>query len=113
MSILGHILVWSAILLVNGQLVTPFAILIFWPVSDTGLAIWRRRKLENPQTVQTVSTFTNLLCGFRNPFLGRDKRHIANPMATVLLIPLISHRSSRRVFWDDFVVTFGHLLVWW
>ena len=48
---LGHLLVWSAIILSNSSLdVSPFAILLifFWPVADTGLAIWRRWKLGNP-----------------------------------------------------------------
>ena len=45
---LGHLLVWSAILLINrAPEISPFAILLifFWPVADTGLAIWRRWKL--------------------------------------------------------------------
>ena len=40
---LGHLLVWSAIILVNSvNDISPFAILLlfFWPVADTGLAIW-------------------------------------------------------------------------
>ena len=48
---LGHILVWSAILLINFDTgISSFAILLifFWPVADTGLAIWRRWKLGNP-----------------------------------------------------------------
>ena len=47
---LGHLLVWSAIILVNGATdVSAFAILLvfFWPVADTGLAIWRRWKLKS------------------------------------------------------------------
>ena len=48
---LGHLLVWSAIILTNSSNeVSTFAILLvfFWPVADTGLAIWRRWKLGNP-----------------------------------------------------------------
>ena len=49
--VLGHLLVWCAILLINHEPeISPFAILLifFWPVADTGLAIWRRWKLGNP-----------------------------------------------------------------
>ena len=49
--LLGHLLVWSAIILVNSVVeVSYFSILLifFWPVADTGLAIWRRWKLGNP-----------------------------------------------------------------
>ena len=45
---LGHLLVWSAIILINNATeVSAFAILLvfFWPVADTGLAIWRRWRL--------------------------------------------------------------------
>ena len=48
---LGHLLVWSAIILVNSASeISPFSILLvfFWPVADTGLAIWRRWRLGNP-----------------------------------------------------------------
>ena len=49
--LLGHLLVWSSIILnSNESAVSAFAILLvfFWPVADTGLAIWRRWKLGNP-----------------------------------------------------------------
>ena len=48
---LGHVLVWSAILIFNADVfLSPFAILLlfFWPVADTGLAIWRRLILGKP-----------------------------------------------------------------
>ena len=63
---LGHVLVWSAIILVNSASeVSSFAILlIFWPVADTGLAIWRRWKLGSPTDRLTVSTSISLPCAF-------------------------------------------------
>ena len=48
---LGHMTVWSAIILISNETkVSPFSILLifFWPVADTGLAIWRRWKLGTP-----------------------------------------------------------------
>ena len=48
---LGHLLVWSAIIFINdADEVSSFSILLvfFWPVADTGLAIWRRWKLGTP-----------------------------------------------------------------
>ena len=59
---LGHILVWCSILLINNsEEISAFAVLLifFWPVADTGLAIWRRWKLETLLTVQTAFTFIN------------------------------------------------------
>ena len=58
---LGHLLVWSAILLVNrASEISPFAILLifFWPVADTGLAIWRRWKLGIQQIVRIGCTLS-------------------------------------------------------
>ena len=58
---LGHLLVWSAIILINDAAeVSPFAILLifFWPVADTGLAL-ASLKLETPRSSRSL-IFTNL-----------------------------------------------------
>ena len=104
---LGHLLVWSAIILMNGDAeVSSFAILLifFWPVSDTGLAIWRRWKLGNPTDRPDRLHFHQLAMRFLEiRFFGRERRVIANPVATVILIPLISAPQVLGVlFWDDF-----------
>ena len=104
---LGHLLVWSAIILVNdATYVSAFAILLvfFWPVADTGLAIWRRLKLGNPTDRPDRLHFHQLTMRFLEiRFFGRDRREIANPVATLILIPLISAPQVVGVlFWDDF-----------
>ena len=39
-------------------------------------------------------------------FLGRDRRSIANPLATLILAPLISiPQILALIFWDDLVLT--------
>ena len=107
---LGHLLVWSAIILINGETeISAFAILLvfFWPVADTGLAIWRRWKLGNPTDRPDRLHFHQLAMRFIEiRFFGKDKRHIVNPVSTVLLVPLISAPQVVGVlFWDDFVAT--------
>ena len=104
---LGHLLVWSAIILVNGVTdVSAFAILLvfFWPVADTGLAIWRRWKLGNPTDRPDRLHFHQLAMRFLEiRFFGRDRREVANPLATLVLIPMISAPQVLGVlFWDDF-----------
>ena len=104
---MGHLLVWSAIILINGAAdVSAFAILLvfFWPVADTGLAIWRRWKLGNPADRPDRLHFHQLAMRFLEiRFFGRDKREIANPVATLMLIPLISAPQVLGIlFWDDF-----------
>ena len=104
---LGHLLVWSAIILVKGVTdVSAFAILLvfFWPVADTGLAIWRRWKLGNPTDRPDRLHFHQLAMRFLEiRFFGRDRREVANPLATLVLIPMISAPQVLGVlFWDDF-----------
>ena len=107
---LGHLLVWSAIILVdNSTELSPFAILLifFWPVADTGLAIWRRWKLGNPTDRPDRLHFHQLAMRFLEiRFFGRDRRGITNPIATLILVPLISVPQILGIlFWDNFVVT--------
>jgi UDP-N-acetylmuramyl pentapeptide phosphotransferase/UDP-N-acetylglucosamine-1-phosphate transferase len=104
---LGHLLVWSSIILINSATeVSAFAILLifFWPVADTGLAIWRRWKLGNPADRPDRLHFHQLAMRFLEiRFFGRDKRSFVNPLATLILIPLISAPQILGVlFWDDF-----------
>ena len=103
---MGHLLVWSAIILINEATeVSAFAILLvfFWPVADTGLAIWRRWKLGNPADRPDRLHFHQLAMRFLEiRFFGRDRREIANPVATLMLIPLISAPQVLGVlFWDN------------
>lgn len=107
---LGHLLVWSAILIVNGSAeVSPFAILLifFWPVADTGLAIWRRWKLGNPADRPDRLHFHQLAMRFLEiRFFGRDKRHLSNPLATIVMVPLISSPQILGVlYWNSFETT--------
>ena len=107
---LGHLLVWSAILLFNnGADVSAFAILLifFWPVADTGLAIWRRWKLGNPAGRPDRLHFHQLAMRFLEiRVLGRDKRYLANPLATIIMVPLISVPQCLGVyFWNEFTAT--------
>ena len=106
----GHLLVWSAVILINNSSeISAFAILLifFWPVADTGLAIWRRWRSGNPADRPDRLHFHQLAMRFLEIwFFGRDKREIANPLATLILIPLISAPQVLGVlFWDDFKAT--------
>ena len=107
---LGHLLVWSAIILVNSASeISPFSILLvfFWPVADTVLAIWRRWKLGSPTDRPDRLHFHQLAMRFLEiRVLGRDRREIANPLATLILIPLISSPQVLGVlFWNNLKAT--------
>lgn len=104
--LLGHLLVWSAILLINyATEISRFSILLifFWPVADTGLAIWRRWKLGNPTDRPDRLHFHQLAMRFLEiRFFGRYKRSFVNPLSTIVLIPFISAPQVLGVlFWDN------------
>lgn len=108
--LLGHLLVWCSIMLINfDPKISPFAILLifFWPVADTGLAIWRRWKLGNPADRPDRLHFHQLTMRFLEiRYFGRDKRNLANPFATLILVPLISAPQILGVlFWRDYFST--------
>ena len=108
--LLGHLLVWSSIILnSNESAVSAFAILLvfFWPVADTGLAIWRRWKLGNPADRPDRLHFHQLVMRFLEiRFFGRSRRHIVNPISTLLLTPMISIPQLLGVlYWDNFQAT--------
>ena len=107
---IGHLLVWSAIILVNQSSdVSPFAILLifFWPVADTFLAIWRRlkhkRRADQPDRLhfhQVVMRFLEIR------FFGRAQRWRSNPVATIILTPfIITPQIIGVVFWNNFPMT--------
>ncbi len=103
---LGHLLVWSAIMLINFETdISAFAILLifFWPVADTGLAIWRRWKQGKPTARPDRLHFHQLVMRYLEiRVLGRGRRHLANPLSTIILAPLISVPQILGVlFWND------------
>ena len=88
---LGHTLVWIAIAILNrAPDISAFAILLvfFWPVADTMLSIWRRRvsgkRTDQPDRLH----FHQLVLRFLEiRFFGRKRRRIANPLATLVVLP--------------------------
>jgi UDP-GlcNAc:undecaprenyl-phosphate/decaprenyl-phosphate GlcNAc-1-phosphate transferase len=89
--LIGHILIWTAIsILYLAPSVTPFAMLLifFLPIADTLLAIARRLYLGSPISHPDRLHFHQLIMrGIEIIVLGRKKRHIANPLATILIMP--------------------------
>ena len=90
---LGHTLVWVAIGLNQvSPDVTPWAILLIfsWPVADTMLSIWRRRRRGLRADQPDRLHFHQLALRYIEiRFFGRRKRAIANPIATLLLMPFV------------------------
>jgi UDP-N-acetylmuramyl pentapeptide phosphotransferase/UDP-N-acetylglucosamine-1-phosphate transferase len=92
--LLGCCLVfWGGITLANQVVgLSPFAILLifFWSVADTMLAIWRRFSLSAPTGRPDRLHFHQLVMRFLEiRILGRSRRSLANPLATIIMVPFI------------------------
>lgn len=91
---IGHLLMWLAVMLINRHAdIAPFALLLifFWPIADMLLSIYRRYKAGKPILAPDRLHFHQLVMrGLEITILGRHRRHLANPMATLIILPLAS-----------------------
>lgn len=91
---IGQILVWIAIaIMFFAPNVSPAAVLLvfFWPVADTFLAIYRRRRSGRRSDQPDRLHFHQLaMRGLEIAVLGKHRRDLANPLATAIIIPMIA-----------------------
>lgn len=103
---LGFVLAWFGIeILTMVPEVSPWAILLtmFWPVADTCIAIYRRIRRSAPTMMpdrlhvhQLVMRGIEIIC------LGKEKRHISNPLTTIILAPfVIAPPIAGVLLWDN------------
>ncbi len=113
---LGHMLSWFAIYMVSqAPQMSPWAtvLILFWPVADTFFAIYRRRRsgkaTDQPDRLHYHQLVMRALEIF---WLGRDKRHIANPLATLFLLPfIIGPVIAGVILWDNNMMAFTMVAV--
>lgn len=90
----GHVLAWVAIaLLARSEALTTWAIMLvfFWPVADTILAIYRRRRSGKSAGQPDRLHFHQLVMRtLEIAYFGRKRRHIANPLTALVILPLAS-----------------------
>ncbi len=102
---MGHALVWTAIVVVaRSAEVTPWAIVLvfFWPICDTLFAIYRRSRSGKQLGQPDQMHFHQLVMrGIEIRFIGRGRRHIANPLAAGALLCFIAPPVAAGVWlWD-------------
>jgi UDP-GlcNAc:undecaprenyl-phosphate/decaprenyl-phosphate GlcNAc-1-phosphate transferase len=89
----GFLLAWLGISLAARHAdVTPLAMMLvlFWPLADLTLAIYRRRRRNLPVSLPDRLHFHQFVMrGLEILGLGRARRRITNPMATAVLLPFI------------------------
>lgn len=103
---LGHVLSWFGVILIaRSAEVSAWAIMLvfFWPLADTLLAMARRLlggvSIDTPDRMhfhQLVMRFLVLAA------MGRERRGMANPVASLLVLGFIAMTVALGVaFWDD------------
>lgn len=112
---LGFVLSWFAIaVLINVPEASVWAMLlvVFWPVADTVLAIWRRSRSSLSAMAPDRLHFHQLaLRALEIHFLGRGRRQIANPLTTLILSPQVAAPPMVGVFfWNQPLMAFMSVL---
>lgn len=103
---LGFVLSWFGIaVLVNAPEVSPWAILLtlFWPVADTMLAIFRRsRGKADVSAPDRLHMHQMVMRALEICVLGRNRRQIANPLTTLVLVPFVTAPPVVGILlWDQ------------
>lgn len=91
--VLGFVISWFGIaVLHNVPSASAWAILLtmFWPVADTLLAIFRRiRRRRGVASPDRLHVHQMMMRTLEICVLGRKRRHIANPLTTLILSPFV------------------------
>lgn len=108
---LGFVLSWFAIsILLNAPDASAWALLLvlFWPVADTLLAIYRRsRRKVDAMAPDRLHVHQMVMRALEICILGRRNRRLANPLTTLVLAPFVMAPPLVGViFWDQTVVAF-------
>lgn len=103
---LGFVLSWFGIaILLNVPEASPWAILLtmFWPVADTVLAMFRRARRKAPtMKPDRLHVHQLVMRNLEIYVLGRGRRHLANPLTTLVLAPfVIAPAIAGVMFWND------------
>ena len=103
---LGFVLSWFGIaILLNAPEASPWAILltVFWPLADALLAIYRRsRRNVATMAADRLHVHHLVMRALEIHILGRGRRHIANPLTTLVLAPFVLAPPLAGVLlWDN------------
>lgn len=111
----GFLLAWLGITLAaRHETVTPLAMVLvmFWPLADLALAVYRRRRRNLPVSAPDRLHFHQLVMrGLEIEIFGRARRRIANPVATALMMPLIAAPAVAGYLLHDAPLGAGAALV--
>ena len=112
----GFVLSWFgiAIIIISPQ-ASPWAILLtlFWPLADTLLAIFRRKGATRGAMHPDRLHFHQLVMRtLEISWMGRQRRHLSNPLTTVILSPfVIAPQIAGVLLWDANAAAFLAVIV--
>lgn len=103
---IGFVLAWLAIfILAEAPAVSPWAVVLifFWPVADTLFAIWRRSRRKAKAFHPDRMHFHHVVMrAIEIRVLGRRDRSLSNPLATLVMVPLMVPPAAVGVLaWDN------------
>ncbi|PZX36224.1 hypothetical protein LY56_03510, partial [Roseinatronobacter thiooxidans] len=97
-------------ILLNAPEASAWALLLvlFWPVADTLLAIYRRsRRKTAAMAPDRLHVHQMVMRALEICILGRRNRRIANPLTTLVLAPfVIAPPLVGIIFWDQTTIAF-------
>ena len=108
---IGFVISWLGIaILINAPDVSAWAIFltVFWPIADTLLAVWRRsRRKANAMAPDRLHVHQMVMRALAICFFGPAKRHITNPLTTIVLAPFVlAPQLAAAIFWNNNVAAF-------
>ena len=112
----GHVLAWVAIaLLARAEALTTWAVMLvfFWPVADTILAIYRRRRSGKSAGQPDRLHFHQMVMRtLEIAYFGRKRRHIANPLTALVILPLAAVPAITGVLlWNQPLAAFAAFIL--
>ena len=112
----GFVLSWFGIaVLVNAPDVSPWAILLtlFWPFADTVFAVFRRlRSNAGVASADRLHVHQMTMRALEICVLGKKRRHIANPLTTLVLAPFVmAPPVAGTLLWDQNLNAFWAVVV--
>ncbi|MGJ8588277.1 MAG: MraY family glycosyltransferase [Yoonia sp.] len=113
---LGFVLCWFGIaVILNVPVVSPWAILLtlFWPLADTLLAMYRRRRgNKDPMMPDRLHAHQLVMRTIEICFIGRGYRNITNPLTTLVLAPfVVTPQIVAVLLWDNNLAAFLAVLL--
>jgi UDP-GlcNAc:undecaprenyl-phosphate/decaprenyl-phosphate GlcNAc-1-phosphate transferase len=113
---LGHILIWlanSVIVLAPDVAVPAIFLILFYPFADTIHTVLRRlndgKKVTEPDRMHLHHKVRRAI---EIVWIGRDRRHISNPLTTLLMVPFLAVPIATGVmFWDQPLAAWIALIV--